>query len=62
MLDFLTESTQGFTETETVGGFNNGACKNSFDEIFTEAYNNLMNKGIDLMTDVDTIIKCIKCF
>ncbi len=57
MLTFLTESTKDFQETSTVGGFNNGATKNSFDSIFTEAYNNLMGKGIDLMMDVNQLVR-----
>ena len=57
MLTFLTESTKDFTETSTIGGFNNGASKNSFDEIFTEAYNNLMGKGVDLMLDVNNLVR-----
>lgn len=57
MLTFLTESTKDFQETSTIGGFNNGASKNSFDAIFTEAYNNLMNKGVDLMLDVNNLVR-----
>ena len=57
MLTFLTESTKDFQETSTVGGFNNGASKNSFDTIFTEAYNNLMGKGVDLMLDVNNLVR-----
>lgn len=57
MLTFLTESTKDFQETSTIGGFNNGASKNSFDEIFTEAYNNLMGKGVDLMLDVNNLVR-----
>ena len=57
MLTFLTESTKDFQETSTVGGFSNGASKNSFDSIFTEAYNNLMGKGVDLMLDVNNLIR-----
>jgi hypothetical protein len=57
MVTFLTESSKDFQETSTVGGFTNGASKNSFDEIFTEAYNNLMNKGVDLMLDVNSLVR-----
>lgn len=57
MLTFLTESTKDFQETSTIGGFSNGASKNSFDEIFTEAYNNLMGKGVDLMLDVNNLVR-----
>ena len=57
MLTFLTESTKDFQETSTVGGFSNGASKNSFDSIFTEAYNNLMGKGVDLLLDVNNLVR-----
>ena len=57
MLTFLTESTKDFQETSTVGGFSNGSARNSFDSIFTEAYNNLMGKGVDLMLDVNNLIR-----
>lgn len=57
MLSFLTESTSDFVATETVGGFNSGSQKNSFDDIFTEAYNDLMANGVDLMVDVNSLIK-----
>lgn len=57
MLTFLSESASDFVATETVGGFNSGSQKNSFDDIFTEAYNDLMANGVDLMTDVNSLIK-----
>lgn len=57
MLTFLSNSTSDFVATETVGGFNRGSQKNSFDDIFTEAYNDLMANGIDLMVDVNSLIK-----
>lgn len=57
MISFLTESSSDFVATETVGGFNSGAHKNSFDDIFTEAYNNLMANGIDLMVDINSLVK-----
>lgn len=57
MLNFLTESATDFKETTTVGGFANGASKNSFDSIFTEAYNNMMQKNLDLMVDVNELIR-----
>ena len=58
MLTFLTESTDSnFVATETVGGFNRGAEKNSFDDIFTEAYNNLLANGVDMMVDINSLIK-----
>ena len=57
MLTFLSESSSDFVATETVGGFNSGSQKNSFDDIFTEAYNDLMANGVDLMVDVNSLIK-----
>ena len=52
MLTFLSESARDFQETATVGGFNHGT-HNSFDEIFTEAYDTLMSSGVDVMTGVN---------
>ena len=40
MLQFLTESSRDFTETQTVGGFRNNSAS-SFDTIFEEAYENM---------------------
>lgn len=56
MLSFITESSNDFQETETIGGFRNGDKKNSFDSIFTEAYNNMAAKGIDVMRDINSLI------
>jgi len=57
MLTFLSNTSSDFVATETVGGFSNGSTKNSFDDIFTEAYNDLMANGVDLMVDVNSLIK-----
>ena len=57
MLSFLTESSSDFQVTETVGGFKHGANYNTFDDIFTEAYNSLMAASIDVMSDVQALIK-----
>ena len=57
MLTFLTESSSDFVATETVGGFNNGSHINSFDDIYTEAYNELMANGVDLMVDINSLLK-----
>ena len=57
MLTFLTESSSDFVATETVGGFNSGAKKNTFDDIYTEAYNDLMSNGVDLMRDINDLLK-----
>jgi len=57
MVGFLKESTNDFQVTETVGGFENASSKQSFDEIFKEAANNLATKEIDIMTDINDVIK-----
>lgn len=57
MLTFLTESTRGFEETNSIGGFRNGSEQNSFDAIFTEAYNDMMAKGLDIMMDTREFIR-----
>lgn len=56
MLTFLSNASD-FVATETVGGFNSGSQKNSFDDIFTEAYNDLMANGVDLMVDINSLMK-----
>ena len=56
-VNFLTESSKDFVETKTVGGFCNGAGQNDFDGIFTEAYNGLMSKNIDIMRDINELIR-----
>lgn len=53
----LDNTNRDFVVTETVGGFNYGAKKNGFDEIFTEAYNNLLAGGIDVMVDINDMMK-----
>ena len=57
MLTFLSDSSADFVATETVGGFSNGSQKNSFDDIFTEAYNDLMTNGVNIMVDVNDLLK-----
>lgn len=57
MVSFLTESTRDFVETATVGGFNSGANRNSFDDIYTEAYENMLEKGVNLMVGVNDLMK-----
>jgi hypothetical protein len=56
MLTFLTESSKDFKETATVGGFSAGV-HNSFDDIFTEAYDSMLGNGIDVMVDVNSLVK-----
>lgn len=57
MLSFLTEASKDFVATETVGGFNNAAQKNTFDDIFTEAYNHLLSHSTDVMVDINDLMK-----
>ena len=57
MLTFLSGSNSEFVATETVGGFNAGHNRNSFDDIYTEAYNDLMGNGVDLMRDINDLLK-----
>lgn len=57
MLTFLTESSRDFVATETVGGFNAGSNKNTFDDIYTEAYNDMMANGVDMMRDINDLMK-----
>lgn len=55
---FLNENTQNdFIVTETVGGFDTNKGVNSFDDVFKESCDKFMTKGIDLMTDINTVIK-----
>ena len=56
-VNFLTESSKDFVETKTVGGFCSGIGQNDFDGIFTEAYNGLMSKNIDIMRDINELIR-----
>ena len=57
MLTFLSESTRNFEETPTIGGFQYGNNKNTFDDIFTEAYENLLSNNVDCMMDLNMLIK-----
>lgn len=56
MLSFLSESASDFKVTPTIGGFNSGSQVNSFDDIFTEAYNAMMTAGVDVKKDVASLI------
>lgn len=56
MVSFLSNSASDFVATETVGGFNNHVHMNSFDDIFTEAYNELMANSIDVKVDINKFI------
>lgn len=57
MVTFLSDSTDGFVATETVGGFNYGSQKNGFDDIFQEAYDSLMSNQLDIMVDINDMIR-----
>lgn len=59
MVTFMSESgnTDGFTVTETVGGFNSAKAVNTFDDIFQEASDTLLSKNIDVMRDLNTMVK-----
>lgn len=55
-LSFLTESTNGFVETETIGRFNTNANKNSFDAYFEAAASDLEAAGIDVKMDISQLV------
>ena len=55
-LSFLSESTKDFQETATVGGFRSGVS-NTFDDIFQESYENMLQNGLDVMVDCRDMIK-----
>ena len=57
MLNFLTESTKNFEETQTIGSFSLGNDKNSFDATFESAYDTLMQSSINPMVDINAMIK-----
>lgn len=56
-LTFLGESTDGFVATETVGGFSNANNLNTFDEMYKDVYTEYCAKDINLMQDINTLIK-----
>ena len=57
MLNFLTESSKDFKETETIGSFSLGNDKNSFDALYEEARDELMASSIDPMVDINLMLK-----
>lgn len=57
MLNFITESTNNFKETETIGSFSLGNDKNDFNALYEHAYNQAMESGIDVMRDINTLVK-----
>lgn len=56
-ISFLTESSKDFTETKTIGGFGYAQNVNSFDDTFTEAYNDLMAQNVDIRKDITQLVK-----
>ena len=57
MLNFLTESSKDFKETETIGSFSMGQDKNSFDSLYESARDELMMGSIDPMVDINLMLK-----
>ena len=57
MVTFLGKTSDNFVATETVGGFRTAADINSFDDIFTEAANQMAVAQIDVMSDINPLIK-----
>ena len=57
MNSFLTESTKDFLATETVGGFRSGSNVNSFDDIYNEAYENMLANSTNVIMDTNDLIK-----
>ena len=55
-LSFL-ESGENFEETVSVGGFMNAKTGNSYDDIFTEAVNDMRAQGVDPLVDINAMIK-----
>lgn len=57
MLGFISESTQNFVETSTIGGFTAGNSANSFDTIFAEACEDMEANGINPLRDINQMVK-----
>lgn len=57
MLNFLTESSKNFEETQTIGSFKLGSDKNSFDTMYESARDQLMLGSVDPMVDINLMIK-----
>lgn len=56
-LNFLTESTKDFKETETIGSFAGSNRVNEFNAVFESAAKFMATKGIDVKADLNTIVK-----
>lgn len=48
-------SNPNFVVTETVGGFDNIAAANSFDDIYESTYQDMLANNVDIMTDAGTL-------
>ena len=57
MLNFITEASKNFEETQTIGSFTEGVNKNSFEAMYENAYNILMESNINPMVDINLLIK-----
>lgn len=57
MLNFLTESSKDFQETQTIGSFSLGDSKNSFDSMYESAHEALLSQNIDPKVDINLMIK-----
>ena len=57
MLNFITEASKNFEETQTIGSFTEGVNKNSFEAMYENAYNILMESSINPMVDINLLIK-----
>jgi hypothetical protein len=57
MLNFLTESSKNFEETETIGSFSHGSDKNSFESMYEQAFDELSVHSINPMVDINLMIK-----
>lgn len=56
-LNFLTESTKDFKETETIGSFAGSNKLNAFNAVFESAAQFMATKGIDVKADLNTLVK-----
>ena len=56
-MTYLSEPSADFVATETVGGFNNGNIKNTFDDIFQESSNSMLVNSVNIMSDINDLIK-----
>ncbi len=55
-LSFLTEATNGFEDTETIGRFGHSSHKNTFDQMFESTASDFMARGVDVKMDLSQMI------